>query len=96
MTSKKETEKEEEDKFSDIRNELNLSIETSNFDQAIIFCKKLLFFLPSETYSTLIDMYIKSYNLSNVITCLKKLLLISSETIFKLHQFLFPKSLLSM
>ena len=35
MTSKKETEKEEEDKYSDIRNELNLSIETSNFDQAI-------------------------------------------------------------
>ena len=44
MTSKKETEKEEEDKFSDIRNELNLSIETSNFERAIILCKNFYFF----------------------------------------------------
>ena len=97
MTSKKET----EDKYSDIRNELNLSIETSNFERAIILCKKLLFFLPSDihTYSILADMYIKSYDLSSAITCLKKILLISPnspETIFKLHQLLFAKGLLSM
>ena len=82
-----------EDKYSSIRNELNLSIETSNFERAIILCKKLLFFLPSDiqTYSILADMYIKSYDLSSAITCLKKILLISPnspETIFKLHQLL--------
>ena len=90
-----------EDKYSSIRNELNLSIETSNFERAIILCKKLLFFLPSDiqTYSILADMYIKSYDLSSAITCLKKILLISPnspETIFKLHQLLFAKGLLSM
>ena len=44
MTSNKKIEKEKEEKYSDIQNELNLSIETSNFERAIILCKNFYFF----------------------------------------------------
>jgi tetratricopeptide (TPR) repeat protein len=75
------TSKEEDDKLTKLKNDLNFSIETLNYEQAIILCKKILFFSPEdiEIYHTLSDLYLKIYDISSSITCLKKILLISKK-----------------
>ena len=75
------TSKEEDNKLTKLKNDLNFFIETLNFEQAIILCKKLLFFTPDdiEIYKTLSDLYLKIYDISSSITCLKKILLISQK-----------------
>ena len=75
------TSKEEDNKLTKLKNDLNFFIETLNFEQAIILCKKLLFFTPDdiEIYQTLSDLYLKIYDISSSITCLKKILLISQK-----------------
>ena len=52
-----------------------------NYEQAIIYCKKILFFTPEdpELYLTLSNLYVKIYDISSSITCLKKILLISNK-----------------
>ena len=76
------TSKEEDNKLSKLKNDLNFSIETLNYEQAIILCKKILFFVPDdiEIYRTLSDLYIKIYDISSSITCLKKILLVSQKS----------------
>ena len=80
------TSKEEDNKLTKLKNDLNFFIETLNFEQAIILCKKLLFFTPDdiEIYQTLSDLYLKIYDISSSITCLKKILLISQKNEEKL------------
>ena len=75
------TSKEEDNTLSKLRNDLNFAIETLNYEQAIIFCKKILFFTPEEPdlYLTLSNLYAKIYDISSSITCLKKILLISNK-----------------
>ena len=75
------TSKEEDNKLVKLKNDLNFFIETLNYEQAIILCKKLLFFTPDdiEIYQTLSDLYLKIYDISSSITCLKKILLISQK-----------------
>ena len=76
------TSKEEDNKLTKLKNDLNFSIETLNYEQAIILCKKILFFTPEdiEIYHTLSDLYLKIYDISSSITCLKKILLISKKS----------------
>ena len=96
------TSNEEDNKLTKLKNDLNFSIETLNYEQAIILCKKILFFSPDdiEIYRTLSDLYIKIFDISSSITCLKKILLISQNTEEKiktsidLKNFLFCKGLL--
>ena len=75
------TSKEEDNTLSKLRNDLNFAIETLNYEQAIIYCKKILFFTPEdpELYLTLSNLYVKIYDISSSITCLKKILLISNK-----------------
>ena len=75
------TSKEEDNTLSKLRNDLNFAIETLNYEQAIIFCKKILFFTPEDPdlYLTLSNLYAKIYDISSSITCLKKILLISNK-----------------
>ena len=107
----RETEKEQESKFSTIKDDSNQNtinqIDNNlknlqskiyyllllklfqynlfdymlNFEQAIIICKKLLFFAPEdiEVYQTLADLYLKIYDISSSITCLKKILIIGKK-----------------
>ena len=46
---------EEDDKITKLKNQLNFLIETLNYEQAIILCKKILFFTPDDLqiYKTL-------------------------------------------
>ena len=96
------TSKEVDNKLTKLKNDLNFSIETLNYEQAIIFCKKILFFTPEdiEIYHTLSDLYLKIYDISSSITCLKKILFIAkkNEEIIKLNMnlknLLFCKGLL--
>ena len=76
------TSKEEDNKLTKLKNDLNFSIETLNYEQAIILCKKILFFTPEdiEIYHTLSNLYLKIYDISSSITCLKKILLISKKS----------------
>ena len=39
---------EKDDKISKLKNQLNFLIETLNYEQAIILCKKILFFTPDD------------------------------------------------
>ena len=75
------TSKEEDNTLSKLKNDLNFAIETLNYEQAIIYCKKILFFTPEdpELYLTLSNLYVKIYDISSSITCLKKILLISNK-----------------
>ena len=75
------TSKEEDNTLSKLRNDLNFAIETLNYEQAIIYCKKILFFTPEDPdlYLTLSNLYVKIYDISSSITCLKKILLISNK-----------------
>ena len=96
------TSKEVDNKLTKLKNDLNFAIETLNYEQAIIFCKKILFFTPEdiEIYHTLSDLYLKIYDISSSITCLKKILFIAkkNEEIIKLNMnlknLLFCKGLL--
>jgi len=90
------TSKEEDNKLTKLKNDLNFSIETLNFEQAIILCKKILFFNPDdiEIYHTLSDLYLKIYDISSSITCLKKILLISQKNEEKLKLSMDLKNLL--
>ena len=90
------TSKEEDNKLTKLKNDLNFSIETLNYEQAIILCKKILFFSPDdiEIYRTLSDLYIKIFDISSSITCLKKILLISQNTEEKLKTSIDLKNLL--
>jgi tetratricopeptide (TPR) repeat protein len=80
------TSKEEDNKLTKLKNDLNFSIETLNYEQAIILSKKILFFAPDdiEIYHTLSDLYLKIYDISSSITCLKKILIISKKNKEKL------------
>ena len=71
----------EDNKIAKLKNDLTFSIETLNYEQAIIYCKKILFFNPNdiEIYHTLSDLYLKIYDISSSITCLKKIMLISQK-----------------
>lgn len=75
------TSKEEDNKLVKLKNDLNFAIETLNYEQAIIFCKKILFFTPDdiEIYHTLSDLYLKIYDISSSITCLRKIVLVSKK-----------------
>ena len=59
------------DEYEELKTELNMAVETSNFEKGIIICKKLLFFLPNDInlYMTLSNLYLKLYDLSSSITC---------------------------
>ena len=72
---------EKDDKISKLKNQLNFLIETLNYEQAIILCKKILFFTPDdpEIYQVMSDLYLKIYDISCSITCLKKILLIAQN-----------------
>ena len=84
-------EEEEDNKIAQLKNELTMLVDVENFEQAILICKKILFFSPQdmEIYQTLSDLYLKIYDISSSITCLKKLLLIAnkkkSKEIYKLN-----------
>ena len=39
---------EKDDQISKLKNQLNFLIETLNYEQAIILCKKILFFTPDD------------------------------------------------
>ena len=87
------------DNYEELKTELNMAVETSNFEKGIIICKKLLFFLPNDInlYMTLSDLYLKLYDLSSSTTCLKKILLIDPNNIevqLKLKNLNFCKGLL--
>jgi len=73
---------ERDDAVIKLKNQLNFLIETLNYEQAIILCKKILFFTPQDPqmYKTLSDLYLKIFDISSSITCLKKILLIAQET----------------
>ena len=43
-----ENRKNNEDKYEELRSELNMAVETSNYEKGVILCKKLLFFLPND------------------------------------------------
>ena len=72
---------EKDDKISKLKNQLNFLIETLNYEQAIILCKKILFFTPDdpEIYQVMSNLYLKIYDISSSITCLKKILLIAQN-----------------
>ena len=87
------------DEYEELKTELNMAVETSNFEKGIIICKKLLFFLPNDInlYMTLSNLYLKLYDLSSSITCLKKILLIDPNNVevqLKLKNLNFCKGLL--
>ena len=87
------------EQYDELKTELNMAVETSNFEKGIIICKKLLFFLPNDInlYMTLSDLYLKLYDLSSSTTCLKKILLIdpnNTEVQLKLKNLNFCKGLL--
>jgi tetratricopeptide (TPR) repeat protein len=95
-----ENRKNNEDKYEELRSELNMAVETSNYEKGVILCKKLLFFLPNDIklYMTLSDLYLKQYDLSSSITCLKKVLIINpdnDEVKLKLKNLNFCKGLLN-
>ena len=73
---------EENDNKAKLKNQLNFLIETLNYEQAIILCKKILFFTPQDPYlyKTLSDLYLKIFDISSSITCLKKILLIVQDS----------------
>jgi tetratricopeptide (TPR) repeat protein len=73
---------EKDDQISKLKNQLNFLIETLNYEQAIILCKKILFFTPDDPqiYQTLSNLYLKIYDISSSITCLKKILLIAQNS----------------
>ena len=73
---------EKEDQILKMRNELNFLMETLNYEQAIILCKKILFFTPNDLqiYQTLSNLYLKIFDISSSITCLKKILLIAENS----------------
>ena len=73
---------EENDNIAKLKNQLNFLIETLNYEQAIILCKKILFFTPQDPYlyKTLSDLYLKIFDISSSITCLKKILLIVQDS----------------
>jgi tetratricopeptide (TPR) repeat protein len=73
---------EEDDKITKLKNQLNFLIETLNYEQAIILCKKILFFTPDDLqiYKTLSDLYLKIFDISSSITCLKKILIIAENS----------------
>ena len=77
---------EEDDKIAKLKNDLNFLIETLNYEQAIILCKKILFFAPkdAEIYKILSDLYLKIYDISSSITCLKKMILIVKDSMDEL------------
>ena len=72
---------EKDDQILKMRNELNFLIETLNYEQAIILCKKILFFAPNDLqiYQTLSNLYLKIFDISSSITCLKKILLMAGN-----------------
>ena len=61
---------EENDNIAKLKNQLNFLIETLNYEQAIILCKKILFFTPQDPYlyKTLSDLYLKIFDISSSIT----------------------------
>jgi len=73
---------EEDDKITKLKNQLNFLIETLNYEQAIILCKKILFFTPDDLqiYKTLSDLYLKIFDISSSIICLKKILIIAENS----------------
>ena len=73
---------EKDDQISKLKNQLNFLIETLNYEQAIILCKKILFFTPDDPqiYQTLSNLYLRIYDISSSITCLKKILLIAQNS----------------
>ena len=73
---------EKDDQILKLKNQLNFLIETLNYEQAIILCKKILFFAPEdiEVYQIMSNLYLKIYDISSSITCLKKILLIAQNT----------------
>ena len=73
---------EKEDQILKMKNELNFLMETLNYEQAIILCKKILFFTPNDLqiYQTLSNLYLKIFDISSSITCLKKILLIAENS----------------
>ena len=77
---------EDDDKIAKLKNELNFLIETLNYEQAIILCKKILFFTPNdlEIYKILSDLYLKIFDISSSITCLKKLILMAKDSMDEL------------
>ena len=79
---------EKDDQIAKLKNQLNFLIETLNYEQAIILCKKILFFTPEDPqiYITLSNLYLKIFDISSSITCLKKIFLIApnSSDIMKL------------
>ena len=77
---------EDDDKIAKLKNELNFLIETLNYEQDIILCKKILFFTPNdlEIYKILSDLYLKIFDISSSITCLKKLILMAKDSMDEL------------
>ncbi len=71
-----------DNKITKLKNDLTFAIETLNYEQAIIYCKKILFFNPNdiEIYHTLSDLYLKIYDISSSVTCIKKIILISQKS----------------
>ena len=69
------TSKEEDHKLTKLKNELNFSIETLNYEQAIILCKKILFFSLEDIeipYIILYQIYIWKYTIYQVASLVSK------------------------
>lgn len=87
--------------YDALQQDINYEYQTQNYEKAIVLCKKLLFFFPNDvdTYLLLSTLYLKIYDISSCITCVKKAKIISNDDnkiTFFLNNLLFCKGLLNL
>ena len=85
-----------------LKHDINFAIEISDFDTAITLSKELAKQTPNDSsiYTLMSDLYLKMFDISSSISCLKKAALITKGSVpninYQLNNELFCKGLLSL